>query len=473
MAQNYQAVHGSMYAGSLAAGYNPAAIVHVPFAWDVTLFSFQIKQSTNAYTINKFSLLSTPANAEFSIINGTRKRFVFANQDVHLLNTSIRLNTRSAIAFGANVKNYLYGTTSNSNWQDTSFSLADYLSINTGHVPLSVQAAGSAWAELYGTYSQTVFADENKTVNAGITLKYNRSIAGGFAVAENMNYVQIPGDKPAYELRAGSLQYGYSSNFDRIDSNKTFAENKKAFLQNGSSSFSFDIGFEYILFKDEDLNHENREVNEYLYNTKLGISILDIGSNKYQYSSRSLQAVAGLPGITDTLLENKFSPVRSADQFNDSLSSIAASASKLTGDFYIYKPTRLIINVDQHISEDFFINAELTLPLLPVFSKNILYIKDMNLLAITPRWETKSLGLYLPVLYNSKSQLWIGGAFKLGPVLFGIHNFSNLFSKKTTQNGGLYLAVTVRPGSKKNAASNNPDKKISRKERRRLGCPAF
>ena len=473
MAQNYQAIHGSMYAGSLSVGYNPAAIVHVPCSWDITPISFQLKQSTNAYTIGKYSLLSSPTNAEFSIINGTRKRFFFANQDIHLLNTSLRLNTRTAIAFGASIRSYLYSTASNSNWQDSSFSLADYLSINTTHTPLSAEAAGSAWAEFFGTYAQTVFADANNIVNAGITIKYNKAIAGGFGVAENLSYVQLPTPKPTYELRTGNLQYGYSNNFDRLDSNNTAAANRKVFLQNSSSSFSADVGVEFIMLNDEDPNYENKEINDYLHNTKIGISLMDIGSNKYQYSSRSLQAAAGLPGITDTLLENTFSPVTSVDQFNDSLKSITASSKKLTNDFYIYKPTRLIINIDQHITDDFFINAELTIPVLPIFAKNILYIKDMNLLAITPRWETRTLGAYLPVLYNNKNQLWIGGAFKLGPLLFGIHNFGNLFSKKTAQNGGLYFALTFRPGNKTNSSANFPGKKISGKERRRLDCPSF
>ena len=50
-AQNYQAINGSPYAGSLAPGNNPASIVHVPYAWDITPFSVQFKQSTNAFTI--------------------------------------------------------------------------------------------------------------------------------------------------------------------------------------------------------------------------------------------------------------------------------------------------------------------------------------------------------------------------------------------------------------------------------------
>ena len=58
IAQNYQALNGSQFAGSLAASSNPAGIVHVPYAWDITPFAAQIKQSTNAFKINNNYILA-------------------------------------------------------------------------------------------------------------------------------------------------------------------------------------------------------------------------------------------------------------------------------------------------------------------------------------------------------------------------------------------------------------------------------
>ena len=113
LAQNYQAINGSSYAGSLAPSSNPAGIVHVPYAWDITPFSVQLKQATNAFKIENYSLLSSPKNIEISGINGTKQRFEFTNQDIRILNARISLNSKVAIAFGANVRNYIYATTSN------------------------------------------------------------------------------------------------------------------------------------------------------------------------------------------------------------------------------------------------------------------------------------------------------------------------------------------------------------------------
>ncbi len=468
LAQNYQAINGSSYAGSLAPGNNPAAIVYVPYAWDITLFSVQAKQTTNAFIIENFSLLSSPGNATVKPENGVKERFVFANQDIRLLNARINLHSKSAIAFGANLRNYMYGTSTETNWQDTIQSMADYMKINLGFLPIQGESKGSTWAELYGTYAQTIIDDGYRLLNAGITIKVNRALAGAYGTAQNLQYRPISNaGVPGYVMTNGSLQYGYSSNLDDLDSNNSSSANRKAFLQKTMSGVSADIGLQYVL---PSLDGER---GDYDYRTKMAISIMDIGKNKYRHGRLSRAATGVLPGVTDIVLENKFSTVTSLEDFNDSLASITPSFSQLSGEFYIYQPTRLVFNVDQHIVNDIFLNAELTLPLLSLVPKDLRYIKDINLVAITPRWETRTYGAYFPVLFNTRNQLWVGGAFKAGPLLFGTHNLANLFSKNNSQTGGAYLAITIRPGKNHDGQTKNQTDKRSGKGKHSVECPKF
>lgn len=67
------------------------------------------------------------------------------------------------------------------------------------------------------------------------------------------------------------------------------------------------------------------------------------------------------------------------------------------------------------------------------------------MLTVTPRWEKRTLGFYLPVQYNRHGNFWIGGAVKAGPLLFGTHNLLNIFSKNKYIGGGAYLAIIIRP----------------------------
>ena len=470
-AQNYQAINGSSYAGSLGVGNNPATIVNVPYAWDITPFSVQVKLATNAVKINNYSFLSSPKNANVTVNSGDKKRFAYTTQDIHLFNTRINLNSKSAIAFGANIRNYFFATGSRANYQDSIKTLGEFLTLNSAIQPLSAKAINSGWGEFYASFAHTIYEDGSRILNAGITLKVNRGLAGGYGKADNLTYTRsnTGNEAPVYLLRTGSLQYGYSSNFDSIDSTKSNSANQSVFLQRTNGSFSADIGFEYTFLTDED-----KELGgDYAYDTKIGISVMDIGKSKYHYGTRSRIATAGRDGITDTILQNKFKFINSVDAFNDSLSGISNGFSTIGGNFNIYQPTRLIINVDQHLTDNFFINGELSLPLIGLVAKQSLYVKEMNLLAITPRWELKSWGAYLPILINNQKQFWIGGAFKAGPILMGTHNLANLFSKDKSQNGGFYIALTIRPGKFYDKESNRPSDKSAGKTLRNLQCPKF
>lgn len=469
-AQNYQAINGSSFAGSLGPSNNPASIVSVPFAWDITPIAVQTKQTTNIIKLEKYSLLSSSDNAEISLQNGEKKRYVFSNQDIRLFNTRISLNSSSAIAFGATIRSYSYAVSNKFNIQDSSRSLREFFSINNKNNPLTAEAAVSSWAELYGTYAQTIIDKEDKILNIGVTLKLNRSLAGGYGRAEAVNFSPSAGNNiPGYLVNSGNLQYGYSYNLDKIDSTISATANARKFVKNTYAGLSADIGLEYIF----QANADNDEAGEYAYNTKIGISIMDIGNNKYSYGQYSSIAIAGKSGITDTLVEKKLSTISSVAGFNDSLASIAKSFTQLTGNFSIYQPTRLVVNVDQHIVHNFFVNTQLTVPFSMFYAENILVLKDINLLAITPRWEVKALGAYLPILFNNRNQLWVGAAFKAGPILLGTHNLANLFSKDKMQSGGFYLALTIRPGKIYNRAAHYPGSESSGKPIKNLSCPKF
>jgi len=80
------------------------------------------------------------------------------------------------------------------------------------------------------------------------------------------------------------------------------------------------------------------------------------------------------------------------------------------------------------------------------------------MLTLTPRWEKKRLGAYLPVQVTTDGRFWIGGAFKAGPLLMGVHNWANVFSKSKMQNGGFYIALVIRPG---NSFRDKEDKQYS------------
>jgi Family of unknown function (DUF5723) len=466
--QNYQAVHGSSYAGSLGVTNNPASIVHVPYSWDLTLFSVQAKHSSNAVVINNLSLLSSSANTRVDAVQGSNKYFLMANQDLRILNGRIRLNEESAIAFGAAIRSGQSFNTGMVNWRDTINSVRQFMADNFANSPLSAYVRGQAWAEIYGTYARRLMENDNGILNAGITLNINRGIGAAYVSSSEL-YLQ-PGQvhgQAGYLLNDGKLDYGYSSNLDEWDQPGTSQELRKAFLKKTWSSLSLNLGAEYIIpAEDEDY---------YKYDLKLGVSLLDLGFNKYQYSTNSRSAVMSLDNISDSLVEATFEGLEATRDLPDSIAQIAGSIQQLAGYFRVFTPARLVINADKRITGNLFINAELTLPLTSLLGQKKLYVREMSLAALTPRFETRSIGFYLPVTLNTRGEVWMGAAIKLGPLLAGVHNLSNVFTTNTMQHGGAYLAVNIRPFQKRDKEERSSGEKRSRggggRKGSRYGCP--
>lgn len=466
-AQNYQAIHGSSYAGGLNVANNPASAVHVPFAWDITPFSVQAKQATNAFTIKGYSLLSLPKNVELHANTGDLKRFLFANQDIHLLNARIRLDPKQAIAFGMNIRAYTHAKVTPFNWQDTIVSLRSFIRINTQNVPLSAEIRSMAWAEIFGTYARTIREDADGILNAGITLKVTRGLGAMYMDVKELGVRSATvNGKPGFILPSGQLQYGYSANLDLVEGEGGFGTKMKRLVKPTYSSIGASLGIEYILpaeFKDD-------EANEYNYDWKIGVSILDIGFNSYRHSANSRTVLLNRDDISDSLVEKRFENINSVEDFNDSIATIG-TATERSGDFQMYQPARLVVNVDKHLTGRFYLNSEVSILLASLGAPTKYVMRDINMLAVTPRYETKTLGLYLPVTITSQGQFWMGGAFKTGPLLFGVHNWANLFGKSKIQNGGVYLALTFRPGKKHDGTSRTPKEKMTKAQRRQLDCP--
>ncbi|MBE7171868.1 MAG: hypothetical protein INR73_14870 [Williamsia sp.] len=447
-AQDYHAVQGSSTAGSLQVANNPASITNIPDAWDVVPLALQVKNTTNAFTILRYSYLSSAQTSQYRINGGNFSRYIDNNFNIRLLNARFALGRQQAIAFGLNMRGYTAVQTGRYNFRDTVKNLRSFFLINETNRILHGQARQSSWVEAFGTYSKTLWDHELDRLNAGITLRWMTGVAGAFASLENAGLQRtVRNNRISYTINSGTGTYGYSANLDEWKKENAASQNIQNLLSSAQRNLAFDLGVEYII-KPQGMPTFDEEDTYYAYTWKLGFSLLDIGRNRYTYGSQSRRVSQFKSNISDSLLFKKTAPVRTLRAFNDSISTIVNEFMPLTGTFFINNPTRLVINVDRSLSQHVFINAEVSLNLSKLAAHDAPYVNEMNLFSVTPRWESRHFGGYLPVLYNTHQQLWVGAALRAGPLLLGVHNLSSLFAQNKTQNGGGYLAFIIRPGNK-------------------------
>ena len=103
--------------------------------------------------------------------------------------------------------------------------------------------------------------------------------------------------------------------------------------------------------------------------------------------------------------------------------------------------------MDKNLGNHFFVNGDLSLNFYSTSDVLKTNTRELNLLTVTPRWETIALGAYLPIQYNTQGQLWVGAAIKLGPLVLGVHSLE-IFNKYPSLNGGGYLLISFHPFNK-------------------------
>ncbi|MBS1564209.1 MAG: hypothetical protein JST39_07455, partial [Bacteroidetes bacterium] len=382
------------------------------------------------------------------------------NLNLNLFNTRIALGRRQSIAFGMNLRSYTNLKTSRYNFIDTLHNSQQFFAMNRGNNNIGLDVTSSSWVELYGSYARTLYDDELGRLNGGITVKLSRGISGGYASLSNGNFSVMQGNDSFYLVTNASLTYGYSSNYDRWKKGRSNADNINDFLAYTEGGASIDIGFEYLV-KPQEVTFYDDDDNYYDYNWKFAVSLLDIGGNQYKYGTQSRFISDVKSNITNVSVDNKFKSIKSVAAFNDSLSTLVNQSLAIGGKFNVINPMRLVLNVDRYLTKAFYVNAEMSLNIPNTVMKKYLRVNELNFITLTPRWETRKWGFYLPMQFNNRNQFWVGGAVKAGPLLIGIHNFANLFSSRSTQNGGGYIALTFHSSDFAGA-----------KKDKRLDCPA-
>lgn len=452
MGQNYQALHGSPYSGSLSNDYNPAAMLNSPYTWDLTLFGVQGKFLTNAFNITNASLLHSSDTLMVKTKNGTFDRYMLASVDIHLFNGRISLSRRSAFGFGLNMRNYLRTSTGPYSYYDSTAKTGDFFNANVGNQPLTGNGTQASWLEGYLSYARVLYEDDGARLQLGGTLNLLRSLSGAYAFGSAGTY--IPDATGGFQVTNAAAQYGYSQNYNHWRSGAPFKTELKNAVKTGQMGASFSIGGEYIQKSGDDWGKEEKSGPD-VYIWKLGVALLDVGVNQFKYGVGSA-VFSGVKGVvTDSLLNARFGNIKSVPQFSDSAAVTANNFSYIRGKFNISTPARLVVNLDERLPYNLAVNGEFTLNFTGLHS-TYASVQELNLLTITPRWETSTWGAYLPIEVTNQGHFWVGAAIKAGPLVVGLHNLAWLVSQKAMPNGGGYLAIIIHPFPRENDGMKCP-----------------
>ncbi|RFM26719.1 DUF5723 family protein [Deminuibacter soli] len=444
-AQQLQALHGSPFAGSLSTDYNPATILDAPYRWDITLFGVQGKTITNGFRVTNYNLFSNIDSADTKAKPGYFRRYLHGSYSLNLLHAQYRIDHKQAVSFGVNLRNYVHGSSTPFYFNGYFKNSVDFVNQNSKTPYYGGNAQTSSWLEYNFGYARILHENEVGRWQAGVQLRIMNAVSGANSRVNNIVVTPDKNSANDYILSQGNGYYGYSANYDALDSNQSFRTNYRNFLRGTKWGAGIDLGVEYVRYADEYSSNYNPGKMPAEYDWKVAISLLDLGRNSYNYGKYSM----GFSGFQDNVqvsrLDSTFSKYHNLRRLNDSLRTIVSGFDSLKGGFTINNPARLLVSIDKSLPNNFYFNAEVQLQFASTRSYSRINTRELTAIVLTPRWETKTWGVYLPVQYTTEGNTWIGMAVKAGPLIVGLHNLAWLFSKSALPNGGGYLALQIHP----------------------------
>ncbi len=420
------------HAGINGIYLQPASIADTRMKFDMTLFGLDINVGNDLYRVGKGLFTSGDIENNFDDykkpISGIDNYRALVGFDMQLLNFMVTLSPKSALGFHSRFR-----TMVNIDGIDPDMltlfdnSLEDFLGSSYSIDNLAFRA--NAWLDVGFTYAREIIDLGPHYLKGGLTLKLMQPITSGYIYIEHADY-RIGGSPstPIDELIVGdiwidakgemAMPKGFDEFNDFTDIGNMFDDWKF-----GGLGVGFDIGavYEYrpnhesYRNADDQTKWNRYEPSKYLF--RVGFSVLDIGSMKYETDwTQSIEMQASGDDLPEDDLTD-FSALR--DAFN-----IEPGETH----YRVALPTAISIQTDWRIKKWLYLGVN------PYFAlrqntKNKVGTHYVNSINVTPRIEMAGFGFSLPFTYDQFRAFSVGFGLQLGPLWVGSYNaFSMLFA---------------------------------------------
>jgi outer membrane protein OmpA-like peptidoglycan-associated protein len=485
-AQDYLGFVNSNYSGITGVQLNPANVVNSRMRFDATLIGINLNVANNYVGLKRSALdhdgsfisavkraskgdaNAFPAFRDTAfqqhylrdVINGKNKSLFISNR-ITLPSFMFNINQSNAIGISINMRTYV-------NLDGVSEELARLLYSDVGRMAdynvndilgkdisnKHFSANAITWLEYGLTYGHVFKSDGKHFFKAGITPKLLQGLAAAYM---NIKDFRFRFDNDPVRIQNDSLQllaviktevnYGHSRNLEIPDPNAP-VKTKNPFANSRTlygtftgwpkfesyPGFGLDAGFvyewrphyqDYKFDMDGKKNLWRRDKNK--YKLKMGLSILDLGSIKFDKGDLSQDFTINVDTIKYRLLETQSYPVYDIDRIIDSL----IESREVEKTFKVYMPTALSAQIDYHIWKDFYINLT---PYIAFANTNKeAKVRDLTNISLSPRWDHKWFGVAVPFSYNTfyakaGQTIKMGSMLRLGPLLLGTNDLPNFFT---------------------------------------------
>ena len=471
-AQQFPGYRTSNYSGANGVFFNPSSLADNHYAWDINLaaVSLNINNNTASYKAGELmkSLRDSIPKFQFKTPEGKAKGLM--NLSIHGPSAMVSLNNKSGIAITTAYRIILQA----SDWDgDQAKQFLDPK--QTILVPYRFQTTGSPFLNIHafkqiGISYARVVQDDIHFLKAGATLKFLSGTGSVFIQADNVN-ATLNADNtfsPLYlQNTTGNLHIGMS----KFPLSNTRVSD---FFKMNNTGLGADFGFTYEYRPDYDPNsYDEFGRNSKEYSFKIALSLLDFGKIKYERDFANSGSWVGDVSIGERWQFNEDLTGKGIDEVVPYLNSIPELLKPFSGyksqNFIVNLPATVHIDADIMLGQNMFVNAGTTIG-LPT-NVNPWRQQNYSSFLLTPRFENRFLGFYLPITYNVVSKMSVGAGLRAGPIFLGSGSFpGSLFGRSNQYDffAGLHLGKFPKLRKEKEKIIREP-----RSKNKAIGCYKF
>ena len=433
-------IRSSNFGGVTNVNYNPA-IADSRYLVDINLFTTDMTVS-NSYIGLKGKMKDITSNFDSDLnlsekLNG-KSKFGYASSIIQmplsfLVGFGKNKSNNQAIAVTGHIntitnvdnleealaRNLRYG------WGSDAFTkIGNFVGIN--HDIQNMGIKGMTWADIGVTYSRVVLDKDKHFLKVGATLKVVKGLAAMYAYSNNFNYhfdnldtISVKADMKVGASK--NLEY-FLPTSDNFNNTSIF----KGFMDNSVSKWSAaaDVAVVYEFRKDKDKFKYNMDCKDLYYNERdkhfiqVGFSVINIGRLKFIKS--------------DSVRDYNLNLVKSGENFNENtlLKDWLDQGTPANNDntFKMWLPTTINFWADVNIIKGFGVNVAAQINPLPQNKNNVHHLSTV---AVTPRYDYKWAGVYMPIAVDQLANAQWGLGFRAGPLYIASQDiFSTLIKMK-------------------------------------------
>jgi outer membrane protein OmpA-like peptidoglycan-associated protein len=421
-AQDIPGYRTSNYAGISGFDLNPASIADSRYKLDINLIGGGFSIYNDYVQLRKgfYREFLNPSGEDFGSrwiaeAQDNKPRSVDMEEYVHFPSFMVSLGRKSALAVNWKLRHVFNIDRMNNELAKLAYNGLDVpnlYKIQLHNDKFSINTM--VWNEFGVGYAQVLKARGAHFLKIGGQLKWVQGISAGYFYARNLNYEWRNSD--TLSLFTSEFGYGVSDNFDRDLRVKSITR----------PALGFDVGLVYewrpnygAYLYDLDGEYGLLRRDKSKYKLRLGVSLLDMGRIKFTKSEGSGDFKADIRDWDVSKIK-----AESVEDFNHILDT-TFKLQETGSTFTMALPTALSVQADYNIGHGFYMNF--TSYVSPRFIKDENKVHSLDYYSLTPRWDTKWLGVFVPVSLNAYGKVLVGGALHLGPLVIGSSSCMNLF----------------------------------------------